>query len=103
VQATCGQLKAMQTMQARTEKEVQKSRTHEKAQAACDSRSNVAHKAVKRILRREIHADQTLRQRGEGDTLLTNPHIRVRHRFRKLYEDYKTEFMLFWKLVLICP
>jgi hypothetical protein len=51
--------------------------------------------------RRSIVADQLLRQSGEGDTALTNPDIRVRHRFRKLYEDYKPEFM-FWKLVLVC-
>jgi hypothetical protein len=45
VQATCGQHKATQTKQARTEK-VQISRTYEKAQASCDSLSNVAHETV---------------------------------------------------------
>ena len=42
--------------------------------------------AVLRRNRKGIIADQLLRQRGEGDTILTNAHIRVRHRYRKLYE-----------------
>jgi hypothetical protein len=44
VQAACGQQIATQTKQARTANEVQISRTCEKAQAACDSLSNVANK-----------------------------------------------------------
>ena len=38
-----------------------------------------------------IVADQLLRQRGEGDSVLTNPHIRVRRRLRKLYEDFRPD------------
>jgi hypothetical protein len=38
--------------------------------------------------RHEIRADQLLRARNEGETALTNPHIRIRRRFRKVYEDY---------------
>ena len=47
--------------------------------------------------RSAIVDDQLMRERGEGDTAMTNPNIRVRHRFRKLYEDYKPEFM-YWKV-----
>ena len=47
-----------------------------------------------------IAADQQLRAKGEGETTLTNPHISVRRRYRKLYEDYKPEFK-YWRLVLI--
>ena len=36
--------------------------------------------------RAAIVADQELRMRGEGDVALTNPNIRMRRRFRKLYE-----------------
>jgi hypothetical protein len=50
--------------------------------------------------RAAIVADQRLRQRGEGDSIMTNPHIRVRQRYRKLYEDYKPQHM-HWKLVLL--
>ena len=50
--------------------------------------------------RAAITADQQLRVKGEGETALTNPHISVRRRFRKLYEDYKPEYK-YWKLVLI--
>ncbi len=49
---------------------------------------------------RRITADQRMRAVGEGETMLTNPNIRVRRRFRKLYEDYKPEYAG-WKLVLI--
>ena len=55
------------------------------------------------LLRRQndaIHLDQEMRARGEGETSLTNPHIHVRRRFRKLYEDYKPQFK-YWRLVLI--
>ena len=48
----------------------------------------------------QVYADQCLRQLGEGDTDLTNPNIRIRRRFRKIYEDYKPEFV-YWKLVLL--
>ena len=37
----------------------------------------------------EMFYDQLLRVRNEGETALTNPHIYIRRRFRKLYEDYK--------------
>ena len=47
-----------------------------------------------------IRADQELRARGEGDIPANNPNIRVRHKFRKLYEDFKPS-LSFWKLVLI--
>ncbi len=47
-----------------------------------------------------ITADQRLRMKGEGESSLTNPDIRVRRRYRKLYEDYKPQFM-YWKLVLL--
>jgi hypothetical protein len=50
--------------------------------------------------RREIKADQELRARGEGNVPANNPNIRVRHKFRKLYEDFKPS-LAFWKLVLI--
>ena len=50
------------------------------------------HKAIK--------ADQELRARGEGDIPANNPNIRVRHKFRKLYEDFKPS-LSFWKLILI--
>jgi hypothetical protein len=46
VEATWGQHNATQTTQAHTAKQVRKSRACEKAQVACDSPSNVAHKAV---------------------------------------------------------
>ncbi len=37
----------------------------------------------------EIRADQKLRERGEGETSLTNPNIRVRRRYKKIYEDFR--------------
>ena len=37
----------------------------------------------------EMFYDQLLRVRNEGESALTNPHISIRRRFRKLYEDYK--------------
>ena len=46
-----------------------------------------------------ITADQYMRVWGEGESALTNPHIHIRHRFRKLYEDYKPQFM-YWKVWL---
>ena len=55
------------------------------------------------VLRRyhgAVVADQRLRIVGEGGTALTNPNIHVRHRYRKLYEDYKPEFA-YWKVVLL--
>ena len=42
--------------------------------------------AVVSFNRAAIVADQELRMRGEGDVALTNPNIRMRRRFRKLYE-----------------
>ena len=50
--------------------------------------------------RSAIDSDQVLRERGEGETSLTNPNISVRRRFRKLYEDFKPQYK-YWKLVLI--
>ena len=52
--------------------------------------------------REAIVDDQLMRERGEGDSALTNRNLRIRHRFRKLYEDYKPEFM-FWKVASCCP
>ncbi len=48
----------------------------------------------------EIVADQTMRERGQGATALTNPNLATRNRYRKLYEDYKPQ-LVFWKLVLL--
>lgn len=48
----------------------------------------------------QLRSDQVLRERGEGDTALTNPHIHLRRRYRKLYEDFKPH-VLFWRLVLL--
>ncbi len=50
--------------------------------------------------RTSIVADQKLRQEGAGDSLLTNPHISIRHRYRKLYEDFRPQFT-YWKVVLL--
>ena len=50
--------------------------------------------------RAAIEADQRMREKGQGDSLITNPHIRVRHRYRKLYEDYRPGFT-YWKLALL--
>jgi hypothetical protein len=50
--------------------------------------------------RTQVHNDQVLRERGEGDTALTNPNISFRRRYRKIYEDYKPQFY-YWKLVLL--
>ncbi len=50
--------------------------------------------------RRAIIDDQKLRQKGEGDTRLTNDNITTRHRYRKLYEDYQPQ-RLYWKVVLL--
>ena len=50
--------------------------------------------------RNAIYADQLLRVRGEGESALTNPHIHVRRRYRKLYEDF-TPNRKYWKLVLV--
>ena len=47
-----------------------------------------------------IAADQAMRVKGEGESSLTNPNIHIRRRFRKLYEDYKPQYM-YWKLVLV--
>ena len=47
-----------------------------------------------------VVSDQALRQAGSGDTALTNPHFRMRTRYRKIYEDYNPRFV-YWKLVLL--
>ena len=52
------------------------------------------------VNRAAITADQRMRERGLGDTLITNPHVRLRHRYRKLYEDYRPRFT-FWKVALL--
>jgi hypothetical protein len=50
--------------------------------------------------RRGIGFDQRLRQRGEGESQLTNPFVFLRRRYGKLYSDYKPEFC-YWKLLLM--
>ncbi len=44
--------------------------------------------------------DQRLRERGEGESLLSNPHFHFRRRYRKVYEDYRPD-RAYWKLVLL--
>jgi hypothetical protein len=39
-------------------------------------------------------------QRGEGETALTNKAIQIRRRYRKIYEDFKPQFV-YWKPVLL--
>ena len=48
----------------------------------------------------EVVSDQLLRERGEGDSALTNAHIQLRRRYRKIYEDYRPQFV-YYKLVLM--
>ena len=50
--------------------------------------------------RSAIDADQRMREKGQGDTLMTNPYVHVRHRYRKLYEDYRPG-LTYWKLALL--
>ena len=50
--------------------------------------------------RDRVRADQRLREAGGGESQLTNPNFQLRTRYRKMYEDYKPQF-LYWKLVLI--
>jgi hypothetical protein len=47
-----------------------------------------------------VQRDQRLRERGEGDSALTNPHFLFRRRFRKIYEDYRPAFA-FWKVFIL--
>jgi hypothetical protein len=49
---------------------------------------------------RKVQLDQRLRERGEGDSALTNPHFHFRRRFRKVYEDYRPAHA-YWKVVLL--
>jgi hypothetical protein len=49
--------------------------------------------------RKGIRFDQILRQKGEGETALTNPYLHLRRRYGKLYSDYKPE-VSWWRLVL---
>jgi hypothetical protein len=46
-----------------------------------------------------IRFDQSLKQKGEGDTSLTNPYLHLRKRYGKLYGDYHPRFT-YWRLVL---
>jgi hypothetical protein len=48
----------------------------------------------------KVRLDQQLRERGEGDSALTNPHFHFRRRFRKVYEDYRPA-LAYWKVVLL--
>ncbi len=59
--------------------------------------------------RRGIRFDQVLKQRGEGESPLTNPYLHLRRRYGKLYSDYKPE-LSWWRLILflrfggpVCP
>ncbi len=47
--------------------------------------------------RAAIVADQAMRIEGTGDSILTNPNIYIRRRYRKLYEDFQPQFV-FWKV-----
>lgn len=47
-----------------------------------------------------MRADQVLRRDSSGDSEASNPSIRVRRKFRKLYEDFTPEHV-YWRLVLI--
>jgi hypothetical protein len=49
---------------------------------------------------RVVQLDQRLRERGEGDSQLTNPHFRFRRRYRKVYEDYRPA-LAYWKVVVL--
>ncbi len=48
----------------------------------------------------KVQQDQRLRERGEGDSALTNPHFHFRRRFRKVYEDYRPAHA-YWKVVVL--
>ncbi len=48
----------------------------------------------------KVYQDQLLREQGEGDSALTNPHFHFRRRFRKVYEDYRPAHA-YWKVVLL--
>jgi hypothetical protein len=48
----------------------------------------------------KVQQDQRLRERGEGDSQLTNPHFHFRRRFRKVYEDYRPAHA-YWKVVVL--
>jgi hypothetical protein len=47
-----------------------------------------------------VQLDQELRERGEGNSPLTNPHFHFRRRFRKVYEDYRPA-VAYWKVVVL--
>ncbi len=49
---------------------------------------------------RKVQQDQRLRERGEGDSPLTNPHFHFRRRFRKVYEDYRPVHA-YWNVVVL--
>jgi hypothetical protein len=49
---------------------------------------------------RKVQLDQRLREQGEGDSALTNPHFYFRRRFRKVYEDYRPT-LAYWKVVVL--
>jgi hypothetical protein len=48
----------------------------------------------------KVTQDQRLRERGEGDSALTNPHFQFRRRYRKVYEDFRPQ-RAYWKVVLL--
>ena len=50
--------------------------------------------------RKSIIIDQRLRQRGEGNTELSNPVFKTRIRYGKLYGDFRPQYY-YWKVVLL--
>jgi hypothetical protein len=48
----------------------------------------------------KVTQDQQLRERGEGDSSLTNPNFQFRRRYRKVYEDFRPQ-CAYWKVVLL--
>ena len=57
----------------------------------------MAFSAVLYTHRVAIREDQQMRMWGEGGSIMTNPNLHVRLRFRKLYEDYKPT-LIHWKV-----
>jgi hypothetical protein len=49
---------------------------------------------------RKVQRDQRLRELGEGDSALTNPHFYFRRRFRKVYEDFRPS-LAYWKVFIL--
>jgi hypothetical protein len=47
-----------------------------------------------------VRVDQTLWLLGRGSSRLDNPHYSVRHRYARLYQDYRPRY-LYWRLILL--